>query len=161
VLFNESILYNIEYAKTGATKEEIIRAAKLANIHDFIDSLPDGYDTTVGERGLKLSGGEKQRLAIARVILKGSPILIFDEATSSLDSKSEKIILEALSSVAQTHTTLVIAHRLSTITDSDEILVMDKGRIVEQGTHAMLLAKEGLYADMWALQLQESDENKA
>lgn len=161
VLFNESILYNIEYAKTGATRKEIIRAARLASIHEFIESLPDGYNTTVGERGLKLSGGEKQRLAIARVILKGSPILIFDEATSSLDSKSEKIILEALSSVAQTHTTLVIAHRLSTITDSDHILVMDKGRIVEQGSHQTLLVQAGLYADMWALQLQESDENEA
>jgi ATP-binding cassette subfamily B protein len=158
VLFNESIFYNIKYAKADASREEVITAARLANIHDFIDSLPEGYDTAVGERGLKLSGGEKQRLAIARVILKGSPILIFDEATSSLDSKSEKVILEALSSVAQTHTTLVIAHRLSTITDSDQILVMDKGRIVEQGTHASLLAKAGLYADMWALQLQESDE---
>ena len=160
VLFNETILYNIEYAKTGATREEIIRAAKLANIHEFIESLPEGYDTAVGERGLKLSGGEKQRLAIARVILKGSPILIFDEATSSLDSKSEKVILEALSSVAQTHTTLVIAHRLSTITDSDQILVMDKGRIVEQGTHSELLSKSGTYADMWALQLQESAESE-
>ena len=159
VLFNETILYNIEYAKTGATREEVIRAATLANIHEFIESLPEGYDTAVGERGLKLSGGEKQRLAIARVILKGSPILIFDEATSSLDSKSEKVILEALRSVAQTHTTLVIAHRLSTITDSDQILVMDKGRIIEQGTHSALLAKSGIYADMWALQLQESDEN--
>lgn len=156
VLFNESIQYNIEYARAGATKDEVIHAAKLANIHDFIVSLPDGYDTAVGERGLKLSGGEKQRLAIARVILKGSPILIFDEATSSLDSKSEKVILEALSSVAQTHTTLVIAHRLSTVIDSDQILVMDKGRIIEQGTHQELLAKAGLYADMWALQQQES-----
>ena len=161
VLFNETILYNIEYAKPNASKEEIIHAAKLANIHEFIEGLPDGYDTTVGERGLKLSGGEKQRLAIARVILKGSPILIFDEATSSLDSKSEKIILEALSSVAQTHTTLVIAHRLSTITDSDEILVMDKGRIVEQGSHSELLAKSGVYADMWSLQLQEADETES
>lgn len=161
VLFNESILYNIEYAKPGASRDEIIAAAKLANIHDFIESLPDGYDTTVGERGLKLSGGEKQRLAIARVILKGSPILIFDEATSSLDSKSEKVILEALSSVAQSHTTLVIAHRLSTITDSDKILVMDKGRIIEEGTHQNLLDKAGLYADMWALQLQESAESEA
>lgn len=160
VLFNESILYNIEYAKPGATREEVIHAAELANIHEFIESLPDGYDTAVGERGLKLSGGEKQRLAIARVILKASPILIFDEATSSLDSKSEKIILESLSSVAQTHTTLVIAHRLSTITDADQILVMDKGRIVESGTHQSLLAKSNLYADMWALQLQESDENE-
>ncbi len=160
VLFNESIHYNIEYAKPGATKEEIIRAAKLANIHSFIEGLPDGYDTAVGERGLKLSGGEKQRLAIARVILKGSPILIFDEATSSLDSQSEKVILEALSTVAQAHTTLVIAHRLSTITDSDQILVMDKGRIVEQGTHQLLLEKSGTYADMWALQLQESIEER-
>lgn len=159
VLFNETILYNIEYAKTGATREEIVRAAQLANIHEFIESLPDGYDTAVGERGLKLSGGEKQRLAIARVILKGSPTLIFDEATSSLDSKSEKVILEALSSVAQTHTTIVIAHRLSTITDSDEILVMDKGKIIEQGTHQSLLAQSGLYADMWTLQLQQSDKD--
>jgi ATP-binding cassette subfamily B protein len=158
VLFNETIYYNIEYAKAGATKDEIIHAAKLANIHDFIESLPDGYDTAVGERGLKLSGGEKQRLAIARVILKGSPILIFDEATSSLDSKSEKMILEALSSVAQTHTTLVIAHRLSTVVDADQILVMDKGKIIEQGTHQDLLAKKGLYADMWTLQQQESNE---
>lgn len=158
VLFNETIQYNIEYAKAGATKNEIIHAAKLANIHDFIESLPDGYDTAVGERGLKLSGGEKQRLAIARVILKGSPILIFDEATSSLDSQSEKVILEALSSVAQTHTTLVIAHRLSTIVDSDQILVMDQGRIIEQGTHQDLLSKAGLYADMWALQQQESSD---
>lgn len=161
VLFNESILYNIKYAKTDASRDEIIRAAKLANIHDFIESLPDGYDTAVGERGLKLSGGEKQRLAIARVILKGSPILIFDEATSSLDSKSEKFILEALSSVAQTHTTLVIAHRLSTIVDSDQILVMDKGKIIESGTHQDLLAKAGLYADMWELQQQESSKDKA
>ena len=159
VLFNESILYNIEYAKAGASRDEVIQAAKLANIHDFIESLPEGYDTAVGERGLKLSGGEKQRIAIARVILKGSSILIFDEATSSLDSKSEKVILESLSSVAQTHTTLVIAHRLSTITDSDQILVMDKGEIVEQGTHQSLLEKSGVYADMWSLQLQESEEN--
>ena len=159
VLFNESILYNIEYAKAGATREEIIHAAKLANIHNFIESLPEGYETAVGERGLKLSGGEKQRIAIARVILKGSPILIFDEATSSLDSKSEKLILEALSSVAQTHTTMVIAHRLSTITDADQILVMDKGEIVERGSHQILLEKSGVYAGMWALQLQESIES--
>ena len=160
VLFNESILYNILYAKPEATKEDVIDAAKLANIHDFIESLPEGYDSMVGERGLKLSGGEKQRIAIARVILKGSPILIFDEATSSLDSQSEQLILEALRSVAQTHTTLVIAHRLSTITDADEILVMDKGEIVEQGTHKQLLDKAGLYAHMWTLQLQESSENQ-
>ncbi|MDH5395670.1 MAG: ABC transporter ATP-binding protein/permease [Gammaproteobacteria bacterium] len=155
VLFNESILYNIKYAKTDATLDEVIHAAKLANIHEFIESLPDGYDTAVGERGLKLSGGEKQRIAIARVILKGSSVLIFDEATSSLDSHSEKLILQALSSVAQMHTTLVIAHRLSTITDADEILVMDNGKIIEQGTHQSLLAMSGLYSEMWALQLQE------
>ncbi len=160
VLFNETILYNIKYAKTDASYEDIVHAAKLANIHQFIESLPDGYETMVGERGLKLSGGEKQRLAIARVILKGCPILIFDEATSSLDSKSEKIILEALSSVAQTHTTIVIAHRLSTITDSDQILVMEQGKIVEQGTHQALLSELGTYSDMWALQLQEAEEKE-
>ena len=160
VLFNESIYYNILYAKPDATKDEVIRATKLANIHDFINSLPEGYDSLVGERGLKLSGGEKQRIAIARVILKGSPVLIFDEATSSLDSQSEKLILEALRSVAQKHTTLVIAHRLSTITDAEQILVMDKGRIVERGTHKELLDLHGLYAEMWALQLQESEDKE-
>ena len=157
VLFNESIRYNIEYARPGASFDEICEAARLANIHDFIESLPEGYETAVGERGLKLSGGEKQRLAIARVILKGSPVLIFDEATSSLDSKSEKSILEALGTVAQSHTTLVIAHRLSTIVDAEQILVMDRGRIVEQGTHQSLLAEEGMYAEMWALQRQDQE----
>lgn len=156
VLFNESIFYNIQYAKPDATEDDVIRATQLANIHDFIISLPDGYDSLVGERGLKLSGGEKQRIAIARVILKGSPVLIFDEATSSLDSQSEKIILESLRSVAQRHTTLVIAHRLSTVTDAQQILVMDQGSIVERGTHKELLEKKGLYAKMWSLQLQES-----
>lgn len=160
VLFNESIFYNIQYAKPDATRDEVINATKLANIHDFINSLPEGYDSLVGERGLKLSGGEKQRIAIARVILKGSPVLIFDEATSSLDSQSEKLILEALRSVAQKHTTLVIAHRLSTITDAEQILVMDKGRIVERGTHKELLDLHGLYAEMWALQLQESQDKE-
>lgn len=159
VLFNETIFYNIQYAKPDATLDEVIQATKLANVHDFIISLPEGYDSLVGERGLKLSGGEKQRIAIARVILKGSPILIFDEATSSLDSQSEKLILEALQTVAQKHTTLVIAHRLSTITDAQEILVMDKGQIVEQGTHMQLLKKSGLYAHMWSLQLQESTDS--
>lgn len=155
VLFNESIYYNIQYARPEATREEVEQAARLAAIHDFIVSLPQGYDTVVGERGLKLSGGEKQRVAIARVILKNPPILIFDEATSSLDSRSEKAILQALEDVAQQHTTLVIAHRLSTIIDADRILVMEHGRIVEQGTHQVLLQDKGVYAQMWALQQEE------
>jgi len=155
VLFNESIYYNILYARPDASREEVERAARLAAIHDFIVSLPEGYDTLVGERGLKLSGGEKQRIAIARVILKNPPILIFDEATSSLDSRSERAILDALGQVAEQHTTLVIAHRLSTIVDAEQILVMDQGRIVEQGNHAELLARGGLYAQMWELQQEE------
>ncbi len=157
VLFNHSIEHNIRYAKLDATEEEIQRAARHANIHDFIVSLPDGYQTIVGERGLKLSGGEKQRIAIARVILKNPRILVFDEATSSLDSHSEQQILEALKQVAEKHTTLVIAHRLSTIIDADNIVVLDKGRIAEQGTHQQLLAKEGLYSYLW--QLQQEEEN--
>lgn len=157
VLFNETIYYNIQYAKPDASREEVIAAAKLAAIHDFIASLPQGYDTMVGERGLKLSGGEKQRIAIARVILKNPPIRIFDEATSSLDSRSEQAILQALKDVAEQHTTLVIAHRLSTIIDADTILVMEHGRIVERGDHHSLLAQQGLYAQMWALQ-QEARE---
>lgn len=159
VLFNESIEYNIRYARPAASHEEVIRATQLANIHDFILSLPKGYDTVVGERGLKLSGGEKQRIAIARVILKGAPVLIFDEATSSLDSRSERTILEALTKVAVNHTTLVIAHRLSTIIDADQILVLDEGRIIEQGNHQQLLAEDGLYAKMWALQQQDHQQN--
>jgi ATP-binding cassette subfamily B protein len=155
VLFNESLYYNLAYARPGASREDIEQAARLASIHEFIMSLPKDYDTVVGERGLKLSGGEKQRVAIARAILKQPRILVFDEATSSLDSHSEQLILEALREVAAHHTTLAIAHRLSTITDADDILVMDAGRIVEQGTHQALLARAGLYANMWALQQEE------
>ena len=155
VLFNDSIYYNIEYARPDAGREDVIHAAKLAHIHEFIETLPNGYDTVVGERGLKLSGGEKQRVAIARVILKNPTILVFDEATSSLDSQSEKAILQALREVAENHTTLVIAHRLSTIIDADQILVLDGGRIVEQGTHRELLAKQGLYENLWQLQQEQ------
>ncbi|HEB99416.1 MAG TPA: ABC transporter ATP-binding protein/permease [Thiotrichales bacterium] len=157
VLFNDSIYYNIAYARPDASREEVERAARLADILDFIEGLPKGWDTVVGERGLKLSGGEKQRVAIARAILKNPKILIFDEATSSLDSQSEQSILEALRQAAADHTTLVIAHRLSTIVDADEILVLEKGRIVEQGDHPSLLAADGLYAHMWQLQ-QEARE---
>ena len=155
VLFNESIFHNIQYAKPGATEGEVRRAAKLANIAEFIEGLPEGYDTIVGERGLKLSGGEKQRVAIARVILKNPRILVFDEATSSLDSHSEQVILQSLRDVAEEHTTLVIAHRLSTIVDADQILVMDQGRIVEQGSHQALLEQKGLYANLWQIQQEE------
>ena len=158
VLFNESIYHNIVYARPEASQEEVYSAARMANIHDFIMQLPSGYDTIVGERGLKLSGGEKQRVAIARVILKNPAILIFDEATSSLDSHSEQLILSALNKVAQQHTTLVIAHRLSTIADADSILVLEHGRVKEQGTHQQLLAQQGLYYTLWNLQLQEKDQ---
>jgi ATP-binding cassette, subfamily B, heavy metal transporter len=155
VLFNDTIYYNIAYGDTEATREQVIEAARSAHIHDFIASLPDGYDAMVGERGLKLSGGEKQRVAIARAILKNPGLLIFDEATSALDSKSERAIQEELARIAADRTTLVIAHRLSTIVDADQILVMERGRIVERGTHRELLALGGSYAQMWALQQQE------
>jgi ABC-type transport system involved in Fe-S cluster assembly fused permease/ATPase subunit len=159
VLFNDSVEYNIAYGRPGATHDEIVTAAELAQIHGFIVSTPEGYATPVGERGLKLSGGEKQRVAIARAVLKGPRILIFDEATSALDSKSEKAIQAELRRIAQDRTTLTIAHRLSTIVDADEILVLDHGRIVERGTHAVLLALAGVYARMWQLQQTEASDD--
>ena len=156
-LFNDTLYYNLAYARSGASREEIAAAARMAQLHDFIAALPAGYDTVVGERGLKLSGGEKQRVAIARAILKRPRILIFDEATSALDSQSEQAILQALRAVAADHTTLVIAHRLSTIVDADQILVLDHGRVREQGTHRELLQQNGLYAQMWILQQRERE----
>lgn len=152
VLFNDTIAYNIAYGRPGADQEAIEAAAKAAHIHDFIVRLPDGYQTLVGERGLKLSGGEKQRVAIARTVLKNPRILIFDEATSALDTHSEKAIQTELDRISQSHTTLVIAHRLSTIVGADEILVLDQGNIIERGNHSELLALNGRYAQMWALQ---------
>jgi ATP-binding cassette subfamily B protein len=152
VLFNDTVAYNIAYGRPGASQAEIEEAARAARIHDFIVSTPKGYATMVGERGLKLSGGEKQRVAIARTLLKNPPVLIFDEATSALDSANERAIQAELQSVAQNKTTLVIAHRLSTVVDAHEILVMEAGRILERGTHAALLAANGRYAQMWALQ---------
>jgi ABC-type transport system involved in Fe-S cluster assembly fused permease/ATPase subunit len=157
VLFNDTLYYNLAYARPEASREDIAAAARMAQLHDFIAALPAGYETLVGERGLKLSGGEKQRVAIARAILKRPRILIFDEATSALDSKSEQAILQALRAVAAEHTTLVIAHRLSTIVDADQILVLDHGRVREQGTHRELLQQDGLYAQMWALQQREQE----
>ncbi|NMM36559.1 MAG: ABC transporter ATP-binding protein/permease [Glaciimonas sp.] len=158
VLFNDTIEYNIAYGKPGASKEEIVSAARAAYIHDFIESLPDGYATKVGERGLKLSGGEKQRVAIARTVLKDPAILVFDEATSALDSRSEQAIQAQLKEIAKNRTTLVIAHRLSTIADAQQILVLDHGRIIERGTHTALLAADGAYAQMWQRQQARQDE---
>jgi ATP-binding cassette subfamily B protein len=157
VLFNDTVAYNIAYGRPGASQEQVEEAAKSARIHDFIAATPLGYKTMVGERGLKLSGGEKQRVAIARTLLKNPPILIFDEATSALDSANERAIQAELQSVAQNKTTLVIAHRLSTVVDAHEILVMDAGHIVERGNHAQLLALNGVYAQMWALQQSGGD----
>jgi ATP-binding cassette subfamily B protein len=157
VLFNDTIYYNIAYGRPTASKEEVIEAAKSAHIYDFILGLPDGFETTVGERGLKLSGGEKQRVAIARTVLKNPPILIFDEATSALDSHTEKAIQAELKAISANRTTLVVAHRLSTISDADEILVMRDGQIVERGNHRSLLEQNGVYAQMWALQLNSEE----
>ena len=155
VLFNDTIRYNIAYGRPGASQAEVEHAARLAQVHDFVLNLPEGYDTRVGERGLKLSGGEKQRVAIARTILKNPRILILDEATSALDTRTEREIETALRAVSRDRTTLVIAHRLSTVVDADEILVLEAGRVAERGTHAALLAAGGLYARMWSLQAEQ------
>jgi len=158
VLFNDTIAYNIRYGRPGATEQEVFDAARLASIHEFILSLPKGYETRVGERGLKLSGGEKQRVAIARTVLKNPPVLVLDEATSALDIGTEREIQAALKEVSKNRTTMVIAHRLSTIVHADEILVMDKGSIVERGSHNELLALEGVYSVMWRRQKEAADE---
>ncbi|MGH6821497.1 MAG: ATP-binding cassette domain-containing protein, partial [Methylocella sp.] len=160
VLFNDTIRYNIRYGRPDATDAEVEKAAKLAQIHQFIMSLPRGYDALVGERGLKLSGGEKQRVSIARTILKAPPILILDEATSALDSHTEQEIQDALRKVSRNRTTLVIAHRLSTVVEADTIIVLDKGHIAERGTHAQLLRKKGIYASLWNRQ-READEARS
>ena len=157
VLFNDTIGYNIAYGRGGSTHDEIVRAAEDAAIAALIARLPDGFETEVGERGLKLSGGEKQRVAIARTLVKNPPILLLDEATSALDSRTEQDILATLRRVSEHRTTIAIAHRLSTIADADRILVIDRGRLAEAGTHAELLRRDGLYADMWARQQAESE----
>ncbi|MBU1443002.1 MAG: ABC transporter ATP-binding protein/permease [Gammaproteobacteria bacterium] len=156
VLFNDTVEYNIAYGRPGASHDEVVEAARSARIHEFISATPKGYQTTVGERGLKLSGGEKQRVAIARTLLKNPPVVIFDEATSALDSANERAIQAELRSAAQNKTTLVIAHRLSTVVDAHEILVLENGVIVERGTHAQLLARQAKYAQMWNLQQSEA-----
>ena len=157
VLFNDTVAYNIAYGRAGATQDEVVAAARAAHIHGFIAATPKGYETMVGERGLKLSGGEKQRVAIARTLLKNPPVLIFDEATSALDSANERAIQAELRSVSQGKTALVIAHRLSTVVDAHEIVVLEAGRVVERGAHADLLARGGPYAEMWRLQQSAQD----
>ena len=157
VLFNQSIFENIRYGNPQASDEEVVQAISLAHLEDFIAQLPQGSATVVGERGLKLSGGEKQRVAIARTILKRPPILVFDEATSSLDSKSERSILSALQEISQGHTSMVIAHRLSTVVDADRIVVLDQGSMVEQGSHRELLSLKGHYFELWTAQLRDHD----
>ena len=161
MLFNDTVDYNIAYGRTGASHAEVEDAARAAHIHNFIVSTPKGYNTMVGERGLKLSGGEKQRVAIARTLLKNPPVLIFDEATSALDSANERAIQAELQSAARNKTALVIAHRLSTVIDAHQILVMELGRIVERGTHAELLEADGRYAQMWSLQNSEASSAPA
>jgi ATP-binding cassette subfamily B protein len=158
VLFNDTIYYNICYGRPDATREEVEQAARLARIHDFIMALPQGYESPVGERGLKLSGGEKQRVAIARTILKNPSILLFDEATSALDTRTEQEIQRSLEEVSRGRTTVVIAHRLSTIINADEIVVLDRGRVAERGRHGELLARKGLYAAMWHRQQEAARE---
>jgi ATP-binding cassette subfamily B protein len=159
VLFNDTIYYNIAYGHPAAIEKEVIQAAKLARIHDFVMSLPEGYKTMVGERGLKLSGGEKQRVAIARTLLKNPKLFIFDEATSALDTTTEKAIQKSLREVSENRSTLIIAHRLSTIIKADEILVLDQGKIRERGTHQHLLRLKGVYAQMWRQQLEEKNSH--
>jgi ATP-binding cassette subfamily B protein len=158
VLFNDTIGYNIAYGRPGATEQEIAAAARAAQMSQFIEHLPDGYATQVGERGLKLSGGEKQRVAIARTLLKQPSMLVFDEATSALDSKTERALQEELTGLARNRTTLIIAHRLSTIVHADQILVMDHGRVVERGTHQELINLDGVYSQMWQMQKRQGDD---
>ena len=160
VLFNDTIYYNIAYGKEGATREDIEQAARDAQIHDFIVSLPEGYDTKVGERGLKLSGGEKQRVGIARTLLKNPPILLLDEATSALDTETEHDIQDALNRAAEGRTVITIAHRLSTVAEADQIIVLEKGVVVERGVHQALLSKGGRYNELWSMQ-QASKERAA
>jgi ATP-binding cassette subfamily B protein len=161
VLFNDTIGYNIGYGRNGATDAEIRAAAAGAAIDHFIAVLPEGYESMVGERGLKLSGGEKQRVAIARTLLKNPPILVLDEATSALDSRTEQAIQQTLDRIAETRTTIMIAHRLSTIVNADQIAVLDHGRVVERGTHDQLLARGALYAELWARQAREQSVERA